>query len=321
MNDPSIELHVHLEGAASTEVVQHLAARNGLADPPAALLARPAREVDAFNLQYAAAVGVMRTRQDFADVVVDYASRAAQQGIVYAEAIFTPSSSLRMGASLDTIFGGYCDGAKRASSEFSIELRLTPDVNRRLSVDEAELIVDHAIAHASRGVVGIGLGGDERHGPRSFAVPLARARSAGLAVLPHAGEMTGAPAVWETLDALSPARLRHGFRAAEDPRLVEHLAATGVGLDLCPTSNFRLGFSSVAEYPLGMLLDAGVRCSVSTDDPAIFACNLSDELDLVTSTWRIGRRALFNNALAGAICDPGTKAALQTLAGQSRWST
>jgi adenosine deaminase len=52
-----------------------------------------------------------------------------------------------------------------------------------------------------------------------------------------------------------------------------------VVLDICPTSNVRTGLaSSVAAHPLRALHEAGVRVTVSSDDPLLFATTVTEEL-------------------------------------------
>jgi adenosine deaminase len=60
---------------------------------------------------------------------------------------------------------------------------------------------------------------------------------------------------------------------------VERLIAAGITLDLCPTSNVKLGVvRSLGEHPIRTLYQHGVRVTVNTDDPTIFGCSLTSEL-------------------------------------------
>ena len=69
------------------------------------------------------------------------------------------------------------------------------------------------------------------------------------------------------------------MRAVEDPALVAHLAQAGVVLDVCPTSNVRTGLApSVAAHPIRAFHEAGVRVTVSSDDPLPFATTVTTEL-------------------------------------------
>src|ERR1700733_5700292 len=99
---------------------------------------------------------------------------------------------------------------------------------------------------------------------------------------PHAGEAAGPESVRGALTALHPVRIRHGIRAIEDPELVRELAERGIVLDVCPVSNLRTrSVASLAEHPLPALVAAGVACSVSTDDPAMFGTDLDLEYQVV----------------------------------------
>lgn len=125
-------------------------------------------------------------------------------------------------------------------------------------------------------VVGFGLSNDERRGEtREFAPAFAIARKAGLALMPHTGELLGPNAVEETLDAMQPDRLGHGVRSIEDPRVVERIAADGVALEVCPASNVALGvYAEPADVPVRALVEAGVSVALGADDPLLFGSRL-----------------------------------------------
>ena len=96
--------------------------------------------------------------------------------------------------------------------------------------------------------------------------------------MPHGGELLGASAVAETLDAIAPERLGHGVRSAEDPRVLERVVREGVALEVCPLSNVSLGVYDVAEeVPLRALVDAGATVALGADDPLIFGSRLADQ--------------------------------------------
>ena len=74
-----------------------------------------------------------------------------------------------------------------------------------------------------------------------FAPAFAIARRAGLALVPHGGELLGAQSVMETLEHLDPDRIGHGVRCVEDPAVLDAVAEAGVTLEVCPGSNVALG--------------------------------------------------------------------------------
>lgn len=61
------------------------------------------------------------------------------------------------------------------------------------------------------------------------------------------------------------------MRCAEDPALVERLAREQVALTVCPLSNVKLCvFPDLAQHNLKRLLEAGLKVTINSDDPAYF---------------------------------------------------
>lgn len=324
MTYPKIELHVHLEGTVRPEALLEIARRNDVPLPAdsAQELARiyEFRDFPHFLEVWMLTTGALRTERDFRQVVVDYAAQAASHGAVYLEGIFTPAEPAGRGVRWEEIFDGYCDGAQEAWESHGVRVALTPDIPRGYPMEAAELTVTHAIANAGRGVVGIGLGGSEAdHPPEPFGQVFARARDGGLGSVPHAGEAEGPASVRGALEVLGADRLRHGIRAAQDAGLLRELAARGVVLDVCPTSNVRTGVvRSLAEHPLPELLAAGVACTINTDDPAMFGSDLGTEHE---AALRLGAtpQASYDAGVQGALCDDQTRAELQRIGDAARW--
>jgi adenosine deaminase len=123
------------------------------------------------------------------------------------------------------------------------------------------------------------LSGDEGAQPIEVFKPIyRRAKAAGLRLKAHVGEWGTADDVWRAVEALELDEVQHGIAASASPRVMAALARAGVRLNLCPTSNLKLGrVRSLAEHPIRALFDAGVRVTVNTDDPLIFGCTLSSE--------------------------------------------
>ncbi len=105
-----------------------------------------------------------------------------------------------------------------------------------------------------------------------------RLRAAGKTTKCHAGEFDGAARVREAIDVLGVTRVQHGVRAIEEASVVALAVERGVTFDVCPMSNVKLGVAaSLREHPLRALMAAGVRCTVSTDDPLVLGLSLNDE--------------------------------------------
>jgi aminodeoxyfutalosine deaminase len=322
---PKIELHVHLEGTVRPETLLEIARRNDYALPADSIEELSAlyeyRDFEHFIEIWVLTTNALRTRDDFRQVVVDYAAEAASHGAVYVEAIFSPAERVRRGVAWDDIFGGYCDGAEEGRELHGVEIRLTPDVVRGFPLDESEPVVRYAAKHRERGVVGVGLGGLEaQYPPEPYAPVFELAKAEGLGSVPHAGEVAGPESIRGALEALQADRIRHGFRAIEDDALVAELAERRIVLDVTPVSNVRTGaVASLAEHPLPKLVEAGVRCSISTDDPAMFDTDLAREYSAAASLG-VDARSAYEAGVEGALCDEATRERLRAVGQAFDWA-
>jgi aminodeoxyfutalosine deaminase len=314
--DPKIELHVHLEGTVRPDTLREIAKRNDYALPDGLESLYRFRDFRHFIEVFELTAGALQRHDDFRQVVVEYAAEAAAHGAVYLEAIFAPG--LWRGLDTDEVFGGYCDGAQEALELHGVEVRLTPDIPTVYSPEEAEKIARYAVAYRERGVVGLGVGGLE-YPSEPFAHAFALARDGGVGSVPHAGELAGAESVRTALEGLAADRIRHGIRAVDDAGLVRELAGRGTVLDVCPLSNLRTGaVASLEQHPLPQLVAAGVRCSISTDDPAMFDTDLTRDYEAAASLG-VSPRAAYEAGLAGALCDEETRERLRRIGDSHDW--
>ena len=312
MTYPKIELHVHLEGTVRPRTLLEIARRNDVSLP--ADTVEGLRELYRFrNFTHFIEVWVMTTNalrmpDDFRQVVVDYAKEAAEHGAVYIEGIFAPGEPAVRGVPWEAIFDGYCDGAQEAKELHGVEVRLTPDISRGFPLEAAEETARYAVRYRDRGVVGLGLGGLEAEfPPELYADAFLLAREGGIASVPHAGEVAGVASIQGALEALGADRIRHGIRAADDPAMVRELVARGTVLDVCPISNLCTGVvRTLDEHPLPYLVGEGVLCSLSTDDPAMFDTDLSNEYQ-AASQMGLSPRNFYEAGVAGALCDDQTR--------------
>jgi aminodeoxyfutalosine deaminase len=316
---PKIELHVHLEGTVRPDTLRAIAKRNEYALPDDLESLYRFRDFAHFIEVWILTTNALRTAEDFRQVVTDYAGEAASHGAVYLEAIFSPAERVARGVGWDEIFSGYCDGAQAASELHGVEVRLTPDIFRGATSEQAEQVVRHSAKYRDRGVVAVGLGGLEaEYPPEPYEAAFTLADSLGLGSVPHAGEAAGAVSVRGALDTLGADRIRHGIRSVEDSGLVSELAGRGTVLDVCPLSNLRTGVvGSLEEHPLPQLVAAGVRCSVSTDDPEMFDTDLTREYEAACGLG-IEPRVFYDAAVEGALCGPETRAHLRAI-GEGYW--
>ncbi|GIF15722.1 adenosine deaminase [Actinoplanes teichomyceticus] len=279
---PKAEMHVHLEGTVRPATLLAIARRNDVALPAdtVAGLERLYRFTDLqhFIQTWIMTTNCLRTGADFRRITLAYVEEIARQGAVYLEAIFSPAERVQRGVDWDEIFAGYCDAAAEAGERHGVTVVLAPDLYRGIDVRLAEECARVAGRYRDRGITGLGIGGRPEAMPLSaYDRALRIAADQGLAFLPHGGEGCDPESVRELLP-YAPARIRHGIGAWRDEELMAELAERRIVLDVCPTSNLRTGaVRDLAEHPLPRLRAAGVRCTVSTDDPAMFHTDLTTE--------------------------------------------
>lgn len=310
---PKAELHVHLEGSIRPATLIQLAANNGV-DLPASD-ASELREWFRFTgfghfvQVYALICRCLRSREDYELITYELAAELARQNCRYAEVTFSASSQAARGVEYDTYFAGLTRGRQRAVADFGVEINWIFDIVRdykdpALLHRLADYTVSVAIEGMRDGVVALGLGGSEiGNPPGPFAPYFERAIAARLHSAPHAGETEGPESVWSALRDLHAERIGHGVRSIEEPGLVAYLAERRIPLEVCPTSNLRLGiYGDVHEHPLRPLLDAGVVITVNSDDPPLFNTTLNDEVQLLASGFGLGVGAVDEVLLNGVRC-------------------
>ena len=212
--------------------------------------------------------------------------------------------------------------ARAASDATGVGIGVIIAANRTKHPLEARTLARLAGQYAGRGVVGFGLSNDERRGhARDFAPAFRIADRAGLLLAPHGGELAGPDSVRACLDDLQAHRIGHGVAAANDPDLTKRLAAAGITLEVCPTSNVALGVAAKpADVPLCALLDAGVPVALGADDPLLFGSRLTAQYELARAVFGLADADIAELARTSVRCSaapPATAAAL--LAGIDAW--
>ncbi|WP_160010814.1 adenosine deaminase [Rhizobium sp. 18055] len=283
-----VELHCHLEGAA----------------PPALTLAQARK----YNIDISAHLNegvyvwhdfasflecydkiseVYKTEEDYALLTETYLAELSGIGTIYSELIVSPDHGQRIGLGADAYIEGVCEGIRRARAASGIEARLIVTGERHFGPESVIGAAEYAAKAQNPLISGFNLAGEERMGRvADYARAFDIARDAGLGLTIHAGEVCGAFSVVDALDVVRPARIGHGVRAIEDADLVRRLADQGTVLEVCPGSNIALKvFPDFQSHPLRALKQAGVRVTISSDDPPFFHTSLEREYELASGVF------------------------------------
>ncbi|WP_313351167.1 adenosine deaminase [Paracoccus sp. (in: a-proteobacteria)] len=312
-----IELHLHLEGAAPPAFIRSVAAEkhqniDGIFDERGAYAWRDFRD---FLRVYEAAASVLTTPRDYARLLSEVLAQCADQGAIYAELFVSPEfcggadlAAWRdyLAAMEEVAAQAECDGIASRAVLTCIR-HLDPQRARKTAICAAET--------SGGWVAGLGIAGAEDVGELAdFAWAFDCAREAGLGLTAHAGEWGGPDSIRDAL-ALGVTRIGHGIRAVEDAQLMRDLAERQITLEVCPGSNLALGLvPDWPAHPIARLVDAGVRVTVSTDDPPFFHTTLSHEYQRLADAfgWAEAEFRQMNLwAVEAAFCDQTTRTRLR----------
>jgi len=288
---PKAHLHLHFTGSMRPATLVALADKHDLRLPesltrswPPTLSATDERGWFRFQRLYDAARACVRDESDMRRIVREAALDDAAEGSRWLEIQVDPTSYAPFVGGITPALEIILDEALSVSEETGIGVAVVVAANRIRHPLDARMLARLAARHAGDGsgqVVGFGLSNDERRGTTAeFGPAFDIARRAGLACVPHGGELLGADAVWETLATLGPDRLGHGIRSAEDPRVLAEVVRRGVTLEICPGSNVALGvYGGAGNVPLRQLMEAGAQIALGADDPLLFGSRLNAQYD------------------------------------------
>jgi adenosine deaminase len=287
---PKIELHRHLEGAVRLSTLIDIARDYNIEMPEyeietlrpfVQLMPQEPRNWQSFLAkfhtlrQFYLSPGIIRRIAH--EAVID----AAQDNIKYMELRFTPKALCNIiKCSMDDVVRWVCESVNDTARDYDIDVRLIVSMNRHEDYEIGEMAVRAAIDNMSNGVVGLDLAGVEAGYPAHHFRPLfQRGRAAGLGVTLHAGEWAGAQSVWEAIGFVGADRIGHGIRANEDNGVISVLQEKQIPLEVCPSSNVDSGVvDELAAHQLPLLIDAGLKVTINTDDPMVSGITLTDEM-------------------------------------------
>ncbi len=311
---PKTETHLHLEGALPYALLQGLAP-DRYAQPPASW--SPGFRFRSFAEFDELIIGLLSPWFTSASRYHEAAARVfrglAEQNVRYVETSFHLPIVQFIAARGDEIVQAIIDAAPAGMT-----VRVFAGLVRNCHAGAMPAVIADALRW--RWLAGFDLHGHETLPLEDWTADVwRRARGAEKETKAHAGEFGGAANVREAVERLGVRRVQHGVRAADDPEVVALLVREGVTLDITPISNVKLAVvPSLREHPLRRLLAAGVRCTVSTDDPLIFGNTLTDEYTGLAEEAGFTPAELIqvarNGFLAGTMPEPVRQMALRELA-------
>ncbi len=286
---PKVELHRHLEGCISAELLLEIARDYQIKLPTRNLeelrshvqiKGQAASLVDFLNKFFL--IGKAFPTLEAVEFVSYCVCRdCARDNIRVLELRFSPVfMTLENPHGWEELLHSVLKGARRAENEFGIAVGFIVGISRSNGIKPALRAVNIAAEYSGLGVVGIDLFGDEAtYPPELFVTAFQVARENGLNITVHAGEGGGETNIRVAVERLGAQRIGHGVRIINDPAMMDWLKERGVPLEICLTSNVQTRtVPDLPSHPVRRLYDRGIRLSLNTDDPAICDTTFSREL-------------------------------------------
>jgi len=321
---PLVDLHRHLDGNVRLTTILDIARQHGIP--------LPAGDVEGLR-PYAQVHGVVPSLVDFLlkfdllkEIFVDAEAieriayenleDAVAEGIDYIELRFSPAfMGERHSLAPRDVTGAICAGLRAARGRLPIQAQLIVIMSRHLGEERCWEELEAALAYQDQGVVAVDLAGDEANFPgERFRRHFERARAAGFRITVHAGEAAGPASVRQAIEELGAERLGHAVHAIEDMAVLDLIAARGIAIESCPTSNVQTStIPNYAAHPLPAFLQRGLRVTLASDDPGISAIDLAHEYRVARDKLGLTRdelRRMQANGVAAAFLSDAERAEL-----------
>lgn len=291
---PKTDIHCHLEACFRHQTLIEIGERVGLPVP---------EDVDTFKRDYLVAepkenleemiAGFDRVRALWFDpeaitrLTKEAVEDAAAQNVRLVELRYSPDFIQNdRDISFEVIHGAILDGISSANADIAVGL--IGIIRRTLPLPEAQKVADFITANADT-FVGMDLADQELDYPgREFAQLFRKAKEQGLGITIHAGEISVEESrinVRDAIEQMAADRIGHGLHIVNDPDLIQLVIDNNITLELCPTSNLLTGSIPVIEdHPIKRLIEAGVKTTINTDDPSLFAIDWNSEYALAETT-------------------------------------
>lgn len=307
---PKVDLHRHLEGSIRLSTIQELAASGSvpLPDDKAELKgiltiqARDPRTHDHFLSRFVSLRNVFQSEAIIRRIAAEAVSDLAQEMIRYAELHVTPIALAEAGNfDYGDVLRWVLEAVEESSSS-TMKVAIVVSLNRHEPISEAERVLQAAVDHKSRGVVGVDLAGDEaRYSADPFEDLFREAKDEDLRLSVHAGEWDGADSVRHAIEGLQADRIAHGIRVIEDKDVVILARERGVPFTVCLTSNVQSGVvDGYQAHPLPLMIQAGLKVCLNSDDPAVSMTDLNQEYAYAINNLGLGLDSIRGMVLTAA---------------------
>lgn len=316
-----VELHCHLDGSLSLEMIRKLAARINLALPAddeslRKLVTAPPDATDLMDYlkPFDFIRPLLQTKEALSMAAYDVVAQAAAENVRYIEVRFAPILSMDEGLSASDTIDAVVTGLHRGMAQFDIIARALVCGMRQFPAASNDAMFKQASSHLGHGLVGGDFAGNEADFPPAvLQTSIQKAQRLGMPLTLHAGECHCAENIYLALQ-LGIQRIGHATALTHEPKVIQAFVDRGATAELCLTSNLQTrAATSLADFPYQALRAAGAKITINTDNRTVSNTTLTREYWLFAQNFGVTIADLWqfnHDAVAAAFCTEAQKALL-----------
>ncbi|KAG9298786.1 hypothetical protein G9A89_012854 [Geosiphon pyriformis] len=320
-NLPKIELHAHINGSISPEVIEHLVEKKKISKPELTQFRVPKKlnDINNFFTLFKFIYQLIDDESTVAYVTKKVIQEFCDDGVKYLELRSTPRKDEKTGMTKDSYVKTITQTIENCKKENDINVKLILSIDRGNTLEQAMEAVDLAIKYREAGVVGVDLCGDPMIGHIDTVKPaLIRAKELGFKITIHFGEVSRTIPEHPSMLSIPPDRVGHATHLDSESR--EFFLRNRIPIEMCMTSNVLCKtVSNYESHHIRDFLNKEHPCVLCTDDKGVFFSDLSTEYAIAASTFSLTRRQLFDISLKCIDCIFGDEKIKENL--NNRWQT
>lgn len=291
---PKVELHCHLDGSVSPDILRQIARAKNIELPgDEELIQRMQAPENCTSLIYYLncfqfVLHFLQTEDSLELAAYDLIRQAREDHIIYIEVRFAPILHTQENLTMDQVIQAVSKGLQRGKQDFSVESNMILCLMRESTYDENKNVIDYAISYREKGVVGIDLAGNEAEFPPIlFEKLFSYARQNHLFITMHAGECGSAKNVFDSI-TLGATRIGHGVGMKNDVEVMNHAKKHNILIEMCPTSNVQTkAVAAFSEFPFIEFVNYGIPVSINTDNRSVSGTTLTEEYHIIDREFEL----------------------------------
>lgn len=272
-----IDLHCHLDGSLRQNLIQKYADR--IVTPEMLTAPENCSSLTEYLEKFDLPLQCLQEEAGLAEGAYTFAEDAAKDRVMYIEVRFAPMLSAHDSLNCRQIIEAVRKGMERGREEFGVRYGIIVCAMRNHSLEQNLSMLRSAREFLGDGVCALDLAGDESAFPtEQFRELFHEAKRLDMPFTIHSGE-TGSVANVREAYELGARRIGHGIALRKDRGLMRAYADAGIGVEMCPTSNFQTkAVRGWEEYPLMEFVEAGIPVSINTDNRTVSGTTMTQEL-------------------------------------------